>query len=192
MPETNSATSKAQEPEYDAGHVPMTEEMDDAKHRLPPMAPVLIALAVIALVIGIAAYLFRAKPLANGTIKDVVAVELNTHDTSFVAINVRLNNISSDTLYIKAIKAEIVTPSGSFVDDAASATDYPRYLAAYPDLKSAVGEPLKVETKIAPGTSAEGSVLVTFPVTKEVFDKNTGLTVTIIPYDHPSINITKR
>ena len=73
MPETN-ATSKAQEPEYDAGHVPMTEELDDARHSLPNMAPVLIALVIIAVVIGVAAFFLRSKPMANGTIENVLAM----------------------------------------------------------------------------------------------------------------------
>ncbi len=192
MPETNTATSKAPEPEYDAGHVPMTEELDDAKHSMPNIAPVLIALVIIAVVIGVAAYLFRSKPMANGTIENVFAVEQNTHNTSFVAINIKINNVSDSTLYIKEIKAEIATPAGSFVDDAAAATDYPRYLAAYPDLKPVVKDPLKVETKIAPGTSVEGTVLVNFPVTFADFEKRTGVTVTVIPYDHPSFHLVAR
>ena len=98
--------------------------------------------------------------------------------------------MTDKTLYIKDIRAEITTPAGSFVDDAANAADYDRYLAAYPDLKPVVKDPLKVETKIAPGASAEGTVLVNFPITKADFDKHTAVTVTIIPYDHSPINIS--
>jgi hypothetical protein len=190
MPDTNTAAGKAQEPEYDAGHIPMTEELDDAKHSLPNFVPVIIALAIIAVVVTAAAYLLRSKPVASGTLDAVYAVEQMSHSTSFVAVNVTLRNTSEKMLYIKDIKAEISTPSGSFVDDAASAADYDRYLAAYPDLKPVVKTPLKVETRIAPGSSVEGTVLVNFPVTKADFDKRTGVTVTIIPYDHSSINIS--
>src|SRR3954453_2579548 len=43
-------TPKAKKPEApDAGHVPMTEEMDSAKWSLPPIVPVLIALALVAI-----------------------------------------------------------------------------------------------------------------------------------------------
>lgn len=190
MPDTNTATGKAQKPEYDAGHIPMTEELDDAKHSLPNMVPVAVALVIIAVVVVAAAYLLRSKPVAAGTMDAVYAVEQVTHSTSFVAMNITLRNTSDKMLYIKDIKGEISTPSGSFVDDAASASDYDRYLAAYPDLKPVVKAPLKVETKIAPGSSVEGTVLVNFPVTRADFDKRTGVAVTIIPYDHPSINIT--
>jgi len=188
MPDSN-ATGRAPEPEYDAGHVPMTEELDDAKHSLPPIAPVLIALVVVAIIVGAIAYVFRAKPVGNGSIENVFAVEQNTHNTSFVAINVVVWNASDKTLNIKDIKAEITTPGGTFADDAASAVDYDRYLAAYPDLKQVVREPLKVETRIAPGASTKGTVLVNFPVTFADFEKRTNVTVTIIPYDQAAINI---
>jgi hypothetical protein len=188
MPDNNAA-AKAPDPEYDAGHVPMTEELDDAKHSLPNMAPVLIALVIIAIVVGAAAYLLRSKPVGNGSIENVFAVEQSTHNTSFVAINVVLWNSSDKTLYIKDIKAEITTPTGSFVDDAAGAGDYDRYLAAYPDLKMVVKEPLKVETKIAPGTGTKGTVLVNFPVTFADFEKRSAVAVTIIPYDNAPIEI---
>ena len=192
MPDTKTATSKAQKPEYDAGHVPMTEELDDARHQLPNIVPVLIALAVIVVVIAAAAYLLRSKPVASGNIENVFAVEQSTHNTSFVAINVMIHNVSDTTLYIKDIKVEIATPAGSFVDDDANASDYDRYISAYPDLKPVVKDPLKVETKIPPGGSLEGTVLANFPITFGDFEKRNAVTVTIIPYDHASINITAK
>lgn len=189
MPETNAGAGKAPKPEYDAGHVPMTEELDDARHSLPNMVPVVIALVVVGIVVAAAAYLLRSKPVANGKVENVFAVEQNSHSTSFVAINVMLRNVGEKTLYIKDIRAEISTPGGSFVDDAANAVDYDRYTAAYPDLKPVIKEPLKVETKIPPGGSVEGTVLVNFPVTKADFDKRNGVTVSIIPYDNPTIEL---
>jgi hypothetical protein len=167
----------------------MSEELDDAKHSLPNMVPVLIALVVIAIVVGALAYVFRSKPVASGVIESVGAVEQNTRNTSFVAINVKLNNVSDKTIYIKDIRAEITTPAGNYVDDAANASDYDRYVAAYPDLKPMLKDPLKVETKVAPGSSLEGTVLVNYPLTKENVDQHTGITVTIVPYDNATINI---
>ena len=43
--------------EYDAGHVPITEELDSAKRTLPPAAPVAIALVAVAIVVAIIALL---------------------------------------------------------------------------------------------------------------------------------------
>ena len=189
MPENNTATTKAKKPEYDAGHIPMTEELDDAKHSLPNMVPVLIALVIIGAITVVGAYLLRSKPVANGTIENVFAVEQNTHNTSFVAMNVTIHNVTDKTLYIKDIKGEIATPAGSFVDDAANAVVYDRYTSAYPDLRPVIKKPLVVETKIPPGGSAEGTVLVNFPIKMADFEQRSGVTVTIIPYDNASINI---
>ncbi len=190
MPDTNPAAGKAQKPEYDAGHIPMTEELDDAKHSLPNFIPVLAALVVIAIVVAAAAYLLRSKPVASGTIDNVFAVEQLTHNTSFVAINVTMRNVSDKALYVKDIRAEITTPAGPFVDDAANASDYARYIAAYPDLGPVVKDPIRVETKVAPGASLAGTVLVNFPITKADFDKRSAVSVTIIPYDHAPITIS--
>ena len=72
MPDAKTAAGKAKEPEYDAGHVPMTEELDDARHSMPNIAPVAIALVVIAIVVVAAAYLLRSKPVASGSIQNVL------------------------------------------------------------------------------------------------------------------------
>ena len=58
-------------PAYDAGHVPITEEFDSAKRTLPPVAPVAIALVVVAIVVAIIAYTERAKPVVQGGINAV-------------------------------------------------------------------------------------------------------------------------
>src|SRR3954453_11924880 len=52
--EVKSQTKRPPKPEPpDAGHVPMTEEMDSAKWSLPPVVPVLIALGIVAVVIAL-------------------------------------------------------------------------------------------------------------------------------------------
>ncbi len=39
-------------PQYDAGHVPITEEFDSPKRSLPPAVPVVIALVIVAIVVA--------------------------------------------------------------------------------------------------------------------------------------------
>ena len=41
------------------------------------------------------------------------------------------------------------------------------------------------ETKIPPGGQAQGTVVVSFPVKQDVFDKRQSLSVVIQPYDQP-------
>ncbi len=103
-----------------------------------------------------------------------------------VLLQVTLRNVGSKTLYIKAIKADLKTDQ-ELSDDAASPSDYDRYFMAYPDLKEHSTQPLVAEMKIAPGAEQKGTVLVSFPVTKEQFDARKDLDVTIEPYDQNPI-----
>jgi hypothetical protein len=180
-------------PGFDAGHVPITEEFDSAKRTLPPVAPLAIALVVVVVFIVGVAYIFRSKPVAQGQVDQAFAMQQQDAPNSMVLMQVTLRNIGDKTLYIKEITANITTDAGvSAPDDAASAVDYERYLQAFPDLRPYATEPLKVETKIAPGAEAKGSVMVTFPITKEQFYARKDLTVTIIPYDQKPIVLHER
>ncbi len=73
-------------------------------------------------------------------------------ENPMILIAVTLKNVSDKTLYIEGINATVQTDKGDQSDDAASASDYERYLQAYPDLRGH-GGPLQVETKIPPGGS---------------------------------------
>ena len=184
MPNTNIPKPSV---DFDAGHVPITEEFDSAKRTLPPVAPLAVALVVVLVFILGVAYIFRSKPVAQGQIDRAFAMQQENNAYSMVMMQVTLHNIGDKSLYIKEIKASIVTDQGESTDDAASAVDYGRYLQAFPDLQMYASDPLKVETKIAPGGEAKGSVLVAFPITKEQFYGRKDLRVTIVPYDQKSI-----
>ena len=180
-------------PGFDAGHVPITEEFDSARRTLPPVAPLAVALLVVMVFVVGVAYIFRSKPVAQGQVDRAFAMQQQDTANSMVLMQVTLRNIGDKTLYIKEITADITTDAGeSSPDEAASAVDYERYLQAFPDLRAYATEPLKVETKIAPGGEAKGSVMVTFPITKEQFYARKGLNVTIYPYDQKAIVLHER
>jgi hypothetical protein len=101
-------------------------------------------------------------------------------------VEVTLHNTGDKVFYIKSIQAGIKTDQGEQSDDAASASDYGRYLQAYPEL-AGHSPALQVETKIPPGGEQKGSVMVTFPITQQQFDARKDLTVTIEPYDQRAI-----
>ncbi|MGH9549961.1 MAG: hypothetical protein ACRD3W_11330, partial [Terriglobales bacterium] len=56
---------------------------------------------------------------------------------------------------------------------------------AFPALKENALPALPPETKIPPGGQAQGTIVVTFPVTQAEFDKRKSLSVVIQPYDQP-------
>jgi hypothetical protein len=184
MPDTNFPKPGTS---FNAGHVPITEEFDSAKRTLPPVAPLVAALVVVVVFIAGVAYVFRAKPVAQGQIDQAFAMQEADKANSMVLLQVTVRNVGDKPLYVKEVKAAITTDQGESVDDAASAVDYSRYLQAFPDLKMYATDPLKVETKIAPGGEAKGSVLVAFPITKDQFYARKDLNVTILPYDQKAI-----
>ncbi len=180
-------THSSQKPEFDAGHVPITEEFDSAKHTLPSIIPLAIALVVVVTFLVGIAYIFRARPVAEGKIDNVFLSRSPEQPTAMLAIQVSLKALGPKPLCIKSIKADLKTTDNSYSDDAAAASDFDRYLQAYPDLRDHVMKPLTVETKIAPGTEQRGTVMVAFPVDRSQFEMRKTLTVTIEPYDESPI-----
>jgi len=187
----NKSPQKPRPREYSAGHVPITEEFDSAKRTLPPAAPVAIALVVVAIVVGVMAFLFRSKPVAQGGIDAVYFSEPAGMTNGMVLLQLTLRNVTDKTLYIKTITANLKTDQ-ELSDNPASPGDYERYFMAYPDLKEHSTQPLVVETKIAPGAEQKGSVLVSFPVTREQFEARKDLNVTIEPYDQNPIVLREK
>ena len=189
MPDTNFPKPGV---EFDAGHVPITEEFDSVKRSLPPVATLVAALVVVVVFIVGVAYIFRAQPVAQGQIDRAFAMQQADQAYSMVLLQVTVRDVASKPLFIKEIKAAITTDQKESVDDAASAVDFARYLQAFPDLQMYATEPLKVETKIMPGAEAQGSILVAFPITKDQFYARTNLSVTIIPYDQKPIELKEK
>ncbi|MGZ4835773.1 MAG: DUF4352 domain-containing protein [Terriglobales bacterium] len=173
--------------DYDAGHVPITEEFDSAKRSLPPAVPVVIALVIVGIVVGVIAFVERSKPVAQGGIDAVFASQPADMTNTMVAIQVTLRNVGDKALYIKSISANLKTDQGDQSDDAASPSDYDRYFGAYPDLREHATPPLTVESKIMPGAEQKGTVLVAFPVTEQQFNARKDLNVTVVPYDQSPI-----
>ena len=102
-----------------------------------------------------------------------------------VAVNVTVHNSGEKPLWIHDIKATLKTDGGEFTDVAASAVDYDRYFQAFPTLKEHALAAIPPETKIPIGGQAQGTVVVSFPVTQDGFDKRKSLSVVIQPYDQP-------
>jgi hypothetical protein len=173
----------------DAGHIPITEEMDSAKWTLPPIVPLLISAAVVGILVAVVALSNRTKPSAALAITKVVsaAQEGNT----MVAIQIKLDNQVEGPLWIKQIHAEVETPDGKkYTDSAAPAVDAPRYVEAFPALGEAKADWLKEDLKIPTKTSFNGVGIFSFPVDKATFDKRKQVTMRIQLYDRPTLAAT--
>jgi hypothetical protein len=185
-----AAAPKPKVQEIDRAHVPWSEEFDKAKWTLPPVGIVLIAMGVLAVVVVIVGYLNRAKPVASGAITTVNAVQLQDN-TILAAISLNVGNITEKKWYIRSVKATVKTDQGEYSDEAAPAVDSERYFQAFPGLGEGASPILKFDQKIDPGQSGAGTIVVSFPITKEQFDARKSLTVTIEPFDNKPVTLTK-
>jgi hypothetical protein len=195
MPEDTSSTpTPAPTPEPDSppiidlGPGPginIAEEFGTAKRNLPPAKIVAIVLGVAAVLIGIFAFVTRAKPQGNGSVDNIAVAEIPDQHAVMVAVNITLHNSGEKSLWVHDIKGKVTTDGGEFTDEAASAVDFDRYFQAFPMLKEHALPAIPPETKIPPGGQAQGTVVVSFPITKDDFDKRKSLSVAIQPYDQP-------
>src|SRR5664279_6488461 len=160
------------------------EEFGTAKRNLPPVRIVLLCIAAVAVIVGIFAFKERPKPQGAGAINFVAAAEVPSQNLILVAITMTLRNVAENPMWIHTLKAELITADGkAFEDEAASAVDLDRYYQAFPVLKESSEAAISPETKLLAGAEQKGSIIVSFKVTKEVFDQRKSLTVTIQPYD---------
>ena len=189
----------------DAGHVPMTEELDSAKWSLPPAVPIVIAMVVLGAAIAIylassrpaptssgAVIGYRAVPIHNVSAKSIAPGSMGTVEGSsevtdrvIVAISVSITNKTEKTMYVKNAEAQLQPPTGEAMnDDAAPASDVERIFQAYPGLKEGATDPIRPETKIAPNETLKGTIIAGFGVTKEAWDQRKSLKAIVNLYDH--------
>jgi hypothetical protein len=205
MPENATQPTSPRKPESDAGHIPMSEEMDSARWTLPPIIPVAIGLVIVAVVIGIVLVGGRAKAGATATITGVHAVDKKSQVGVLALVQVHISNIGDKPMWIKGATVTIETDQGKWTDDAASASDFKRYFDAYPELKPYEKPALAAESKIGPGSEVDGMLLVGYPPPPEPnaataqpaftaadFDKRKSLTVTVDLYDRRPLEIKEK
>lgn len=170
----------------DAGHIPMTEEMDSAKWTLPPIIPLLVGGVLVAIVVAIVMFSNRTTPSASLAITKVASAE--QEGNTMVAIQVKIDNQIEGPLWIKGIRAEVETADGKkYTDTAAPGVDAPRYMEAFPPLGEARADWLKEDLKIPTKTSFNGVAIFSYPVPKTAFDARKQVTLSVQLYDHPSL-----
>ena len=168
------------------------DEFGTAKRNLPPLKMLMIAMAGVLVVVGIASFLQRAKPQAAGSLDLVTAVEIPGQNAVMAAFTFTLQNPGQKSLWVKSVKGKLVTASGEQSSDAVSAVDFERYYQAFPSLKANTQPALAPEDKIAPGQEFKRTVILSFPVTLDAFNQRRSVSVVIQPYDQPvPVTLTK-
>jgi hypothetical protein len=177
-------------PEPNAAQVPMTEEFDSFKHTMPNALPVVVAILLVAVVLGILAYLLRAKPVVTGSIDEAFAVTLPEQHQSLAVVNLSFRNVTDEPLRLININIAVHANGAEFNDDFATVADFPRYFQALPALQQHTRSGLLRDSKLAPAQAASGSAIVSFPLTQQEFDARDSLTATITFAGHPPVKIT--
>jgi len=151
-----------------------------------------MATAGILIIVGIASFFQRAKPQGAGSLDNVVAVELPGQNSVLVALTFTLRNSGKKSLWVHNIEGKLVTSSGESSGDAVSAIDFDRYYQAFPALKANTQAALAPEDKLQPGQEIKRTVMVSFPVTLDVFNQRRSVSVVVHPYDQPvPVTLTK-
>jgi hypothetical protein len=148
------------------------------------LAPVLLAFLILGIILAL---LLRFTPhkTADLTIThtavypvhtvfksdSIVVGNQHTEDNLYVLTNLRIDDRLHLPLFLKDFTATLTTAEGEEITTSAiEQRDLDNVYTSFPDLKALASEPLLRETMIAPGQSAEGMVLLHFPVTQAVWD----------------------
>jgi hypothetical protein len=186
VPATPGAPAKSTPANIQRGPtIHIADEFGTAKRNLPPVKTLLIALAGVLVIAGLVAFFQRAKPQASGSLDNITAVQIPNQSASLVALTFTLRSSAEKSLWVHSIRARLATSSGDQVSDAVSAVDFDRYYQAFPDLKTNAQPALAPEDKLQPGQELKRTVLVSFPVPLDEFNRRKSISVIIQPYDQP-------
>ena len=161
--------------------------------------PILLALGILAVAAGLLAYFFPYKKpqlaithsavyigrtvferqnYQNGT--NVVGQGPSAEDDLYVLTTVHVSNPLRVPLTLNDFTATLTAGDGSQMKIAAiEKPDLSTVFTAFPALKPLVTTPLLRETTIAPGQSADGVIVLPFPVSKTAWDQRQSAILTI-------------
>ncbi|HEX3374124.1 MAG TPA: hypothetical protein VHS13_07945 [Edaphobacter sp.] len=166
----------------------MLIQVSDLKFAQPArrnlLAPVLLAFLILGIVLAL---LLRFTPHKTADLSiirttiypthtvfksdSIVVANQHAEDALYVLTTLRIDDRLHLPLFLKDFTATLTTAEGEEVTTSAvEKPDLENVYTSFPELKPLASEPLLRDTMISPGQSAEGMILLHFPVTKEVWD----------------------
>ena len=166
----------------------MLKPVSDLKFAQPArrnlLAPVLLAFLILGIVLAL---LLRFTPhrtadlaITRTTIypthtvfksDSIIVANQHAEDALYVLTTLRIDDRLRLPLFLKDFTATLTTGAGEEITTSAvEKPDLENVYTSFPALKPLASEPLLRDTMITPGQSAEGMILLHFPVTKEVWD----------------------
>ena len=172
--------------------------------RRPFLVPILLALAALALAIGIAIHFFPATTVNIEHVRtDILPTETKFKGSTvvgvsenfkvlYVASTVKVDNQLRVPIYLDDFHLTFTMPDDSEVTvQAADKHDIPDVELNYPALKPMLTNQLQRETVIEPGKSASGTIL--FPLNKldqAMWDARKSAIIKVDLYHQPAVYIT--
>ncbi len=167
------------------------------------LAPVLIAFVVLGIVLALVlrytphrtadlAITKTAVYPAHTVFKSdsILVAREQAQDDLYVLVNLRVEDRLNLPIFIKDFTATLTSADGEeFHGSATEQQDLDAVYGAFPALKKLSSAPLLRETLIAPGKSAEGMVLLHFPVAAEVWDRRKSSVLSVDLYHQGPITI---
>jgi len=167
------------------------------------LIPVLLAIAAIALAIGVAIHFFPATTVNIGHIHtDVLPTETvlkgstvigvtEINHVLFVASTIRVDNQLRVPIYLDDFHITLTDPTGAEMTVAATAPkDLPDLETNFPGITPMMATPLVRNTVIDQGKAAQGTVLFPLTVPKDIWDARKSAVVKVDLYHQPAIYIT--
>jgi hypothetical protein len=166
----------------------MLKQVSDLKFAQPArrnlLAPVLLAFLILGIILAL---LLRFTPHKTADLAIVRTIVYPTHtvfksdsivvanqhaeDALYVLTTLRVDDRLHLPLFLKDFTATLTTAEGEEVTTSAvEKPDLENVYTSFPGLRPLASEPLLRDIMISPGQSAEGMILLHFPVTKEVWD----------------------
>ncbi len=172
--------------------------------------PILLALGVLAVAAGLLAYFFPYKrpqvTLTHSTIyightvfakqnfengTKVIGQGESAEDDLYVLATVHIQNPLKVPLTLNDFTALLTGADGSQMQTSAvEKNQFDTVFTAYPELKPMTGTPLLRETVLAPGQSADGTMLFQLPVAKTAWDQRQAATISIDFYRESPVVVT--
>lgn len=168
------------------------------------LAPVLIAF----LILGIAiALVLRYTPASTAKLKILHTALYPTHtvfksdsilvgrnrsqDDLYVVVTLHMEDRLNLPLFIKDMTGTVETADGQKIETSAvQKQDFANLFTTFPALQPLVTAPLLRDTLIETGKSVEGTVVLHFPITEDVWNNRRSATLHIALYHQGRVSIT--
>jgi hypothetical protein len=148
------------------------------------LAPVLIAFLVLGIVIALVLRYTPSKTADLSIIRTAIfpahtvfksdSLVVNsdrTQDDLYVLTTLHIDDRLHLPLFLKDFTATLTTADGEEITTSAvEKNDLPNLFTTFPALKALASEPLLRDSVVGPGQSAEGMIVLHFPVTESVWD----------------------